>query len=79
MDHQPFDMNVLFAALFINFLIISIVPRLIKKPTGINIIDETILYINSQKGFLIPSSIVLSIVIYGVHVWMQHDGTSPEF
>jgi hypothetical protein len=80
------DWNIIWAALAINFLAVYIVPRLIKKPTGIQIIDDVVLYLNSQKGFLLASSLVLAGVIYGAHYWVHSAGggaesgpSSPEF
>ena len=63
--------NIIWAAVAINFLLVYIVPRLIKKPTGIQVIDDVVLYLNSQKGFLLASSIVLAGVIYGAHYWVE--------
>jgi hypothetical protein len=66
--------NIIWAAIAINFLLVYIVPRLIKKPTGIQVIDDVVLYLNSQKGFLLASSIVLAGVIYGAHYWVKSSG-----
>lgn len=63
--------NIIWAALAINFLLVYIVPRIIKKPTGIQIIDDVVLYLNSQKGFLLASSIALAGIIYGAHYWVE--------
>jgi hypothetical protein len=78
--------NYLWAALVINFLIIWIVPRLIKKPTGLKVLDDTILYLNSQKSFLLSSSIVVGLVVYLAHYWVDSQGggevakpSSPDF
>lgn len=68
------DWNIIWAALVINFLLVYIVPRLIKKPTGIQLVDDVVLYLNSQKGFLLASSIVLAGVIYGAHYWVESSG-----
>lgn len=72
--------NYLWAALVINFLLVYIVPRLIKKPTGINVLDDTVLYLNSTKSFLLSSSIVTALVIYGAHYWVdaQATGSGPS-
>jgi hypothetical protein len=72
--------NYIWAALAINFLLVYIVPRLIKKPTGIQVIDDMVLYLNSQKGFLLASSLVLALTIYGAHYWVESsaEGGSPS-
>jgi len=82
--HSIMDTNVIWAALAINFLLVYLVPRIIKKPTGIQIIDDVVLYLNSQKGFLLASSIVLAGIIYGANYWIESSGgesgqSSPEF
>jgi hypothetical protein len=63
--------NYIWAALVINFLIVWLVPRLIKKPTGIKVLDDTVLYLNSTKSFLLSSSIVVALVVYGAHYWVE--------
>jgi hypothetical protein len=75
------ETNLIWAALAINFLLVYLVPRIIKKPTGIQIIDDVVLYLNSQKGFLLASSIVLAGVIYGANYWIESSGAeaSAEF
>jgi hypothetical protein len=78
--HSVMETNIIWAALVINFLLVYIVPSLIKKPTGIQIVDDVVLYLNSQKGFLLASSIVLAGVIYGAHYWVGSSGpSSPDF
>lgn len=78
---EDFNWNYVWAALVINFLIVWIVPRVIKKPTGVQVIDDTILYLNSTKSFLLSSSIVIALVIYGAHYWVDSqsgDHTGPK-
>ena len=74
------EWNYIWAALAINFLIVWIVPRAIKKPTGIQVIDDTVLYPNSTKSFLLSSSIVIALVVYGAHYWVdsQSGGEGPK-
>jgi len=74
------EWNYVWAALAINFLIVWIVPRAIKKPTGIQVIDDTVLYLNSTKSFLLSSSIVIALVVYGAHYWVdsQSGGEGPK-
>ena len=68
--------NYVWAALVVNFLIVYIVPKLIKKPTGVKVVDDTILFLNSQKSFLLSSSIVMALVIYVAHYWVDGAKTS---
>lgn len=71
--------NFVWAALVINFMLVYIVPRLIKKPTGIKVLDDTVLYLNSTKSFILSSSIVVGLVVYGSHYWVNSaaETTSP--
>lgn len=80
--------NYVWAALVINFLIVYLVPRLIKKPTGIKILDDIVLFLNSQKSFMLSSSIVIALVVYLAHYWVNSQGeggagtpkpSSPDF
>jgi hypothetical protein len=76
-----FNWNYVWAALVINFLLVYLVPRLIKKPTKIQVVDDLVLFLNSQKGFLLASSIVVVIVVYGSHYWVasaSEGGGHPE-
>lgn len=78
---QSFNWNYVFAALVINFLLVYLVPRLIKKPTKIQVVDDLVLFLNSQKGFLLASSFVIAIVVYGSHYWVESStegGGNPE-
>lgn len=47
------------------YLVFSVmVPRLVKKPTGIKIIDDLIMYLVAQKGFLMSGTILVGLVVY---------------
>ena len=75
---QEFNWNYVWAALVINFLLVYIVPRLIKKPTGFKVLDDTVLYLNSTKSFLLSSSIVIALVVYGSHYWVESAAESAS-
>ena len=78
---KEFNWNYVWAALVINFVLVYLVPRLIKKPTKIQVIDDLVLFLNSQKDFLVASSIVVAIVTYGSHYWVasaSEGGGHPE-
>jgi hypothetical protein len=74
--------NYIWAAMVINFVLVYLVPRLIKKPTKIQVVDDIVLFLNSQKDFLVASSIVVAIVTYGSHYWVasasEGGGGHPE-
>jgi hypothetical protein len=75
---MEFNWNYVWAALAINFLLVYIVPRLVKKPTGIQVVDDVVLFLNSQKGFLLASSIVVAITVYLSHYWVDSQGESAS-
>lgn len=83
---EEFNWNYVWAALAINFLVVWLVPRVIKKPTGVQVIDDVVLYLNSSKSFLLSSSIVVALVVWGSHYWVDSQSTtgvrkspSPDF
>ena len=63
--------NYIWAALFINFILVRVVPKIVTKPTGFKPVDDVVLYLNTQDGFLLSSSLVLALVIYLTHYWMD--------
>jgi len=65
------DWNYIWAALFINFILVRVVPKIVTKPTGVKPVDDVVLYLNTQDGFLLSSSLVLALVIYLTHYWMD--------
>jgi hypothetical protein len=75
---HDFNWNYVWAALAINFLLVYIVPKVIKKPTGIKVIDNVVLFLNSQKGSLLSSCIVIAIVVYGAHYWVESAADGPH-
>lgn len=73
---EDFNWNYVWAAIVINFVLVYVVPKLIKKPTGFKPLDDVVLYLNSQKGFLVASSIVVALVVYGAHYWVDTQGST---
>jgi hypothetical protein len=65
----------LVAALIINALIIILVPKVFRKPTGIKPIDDIILYLNTQTSYILQSSIILAIVLYSAEYWLNASDT----
>jgi hypothetical protein len=62
MEESPW--NLILTAVFINFLFVRVVTKVITKPTGIRLIDETLMYLNTQNGFLLNSSVILALTIW---------------
>jgi hypothetical protein len=65
------DWNYIWAALFINFLLVRVVPKILTKPTGFKPVDDIVLYLNTQDGFLLSSSLSLALVIWLTHYWIE--------
>ena len=48
------------------YLALSIlVPKIATKPTGIKLIDDEVMYLMAQKGFLMSGVILIGIIMYG--------------
>lgn len=77
------DWNYIWVAIFINFLIIRIVPKVLTKPTGFKPVDDVVLYLNTQDGFLLSSTLTLVLVNWLTHYWIESSAagtavTSPS-
>jgi hypothetical protein len=70
------EWNYVWCALFINFVLVRVVPKILTKPTGIKPIDDMVLYLNTQDGFLVSSSLALALVIWLTHAWIE-SSSSP--
>jgi len=51
-------------AMALYLVIANIVPKLVTKPTDIKVIDDLLLYIVAQKGFLTSGVILVGIIMY---------------
>jgi hypothetical protein len=50
------------------YLALSIlIPKIVKKPTGIKIIDDLVMYLVAQKGFLVSGVIVIGVIVYATN------------
>jgi len=65
------DWNYVWLALFINFLLVRVVPKIVTRPTGFAPVDDLVLYLNTQDGFLVSSSLALALVIWATHYWLE--------
>jgi hypothetical protein len=70
--------NYIWAAIAINFVIVYLVPRFVKKPTGIQVIDDAVLFLNAQKDFLLASSLIIALVVYLSHYWVDSAAAGAE-
>jgi hypothetical protein len=47
------------------YLVLAIlVPKVIKEPTGIKVIDDIVLLLISQRGSLMSGTILIGIIVY---------------
>lgn len=63
-------------ALIINAFLILAIPRVISRPIGVKFIDEFVTYLRAQQTFLVSSSLLLAIVLYGTQYWLDHSDAS---
>ena len=50
------------------YLALSIlVPKIATKPTGIKLVDDEVMYLMAQKGFLMSGVILIGIIVYGTN------------
>jgi uncharacterized membrane protein len=50
------------------YLALSIlIPKIAKKPTGIKIIDDLVMYLVAQKGFLVSGVILVGVIVYATN------------
>lgn len=65
LDQETLRPVIIAMALYISIIIL--VPRVIKKPTGINPIDEIIMTIMSQQGSLTSGAILVGLIVLGTN------------
>lgn len=44
-----------------------IIPKVITKPTGVKVVDDEVMYLLAQKGFLMSGVILIGIIMYGTN------------
>lgn len=65
LDQETLRPVIIAMALYISINIL--VPRVIKKPTGITPIDEIIMTIMSQQGSLTSGAILVGLIVLGTN------------
>ena len=50
-------------AMALYLTILTIVPRIVKKPSGIQVIDDLVMTIISQKGSMMSGTILVGIIV----------------
>ena len=51
-------------AMIIYFVLATFVPKIIKKPTGVELVDNEVLYLMAQKGSLVSGLILVGLIVY---------------
>jgi hypothetical protein len=50
------------------YLALSImIPKVVTKPTGVKVVDDEVMYLLAQKGFLMSGVILIGIIMYGTN------------
>jgi hypothetical protein len=61
LDQESLRPVIIAMALYITIL--TIVPRIAKKPTGIQVIDDLVMTIISQKGSMMSGTILIGLIV----------------
>ena len=61
LDQESLRPVIIAMALYITIL--TIVPRVAKKPTGIQVIDDLVMTIISQKGSMMSGTILIGLIV----------------
>ena len=51
-------------AMALYLLLVNLIPRMITKPTGVQVIDDIVMYSIAQRGFYMSGAIVVGLVMY---------------
>ena len=61
LDQDSLRPVIIAMALYITIL--TIVPRIIKKPTGIQVVDDLVMTMISQKGSMMSGTILVGLIV----------------
>jgi putative solute:sodium symporter small subunit len=51
-------------AMIIYFVLTTFVPKIIQKPTGVELVDNEVMYLMAQKGSLVSGLILIGLIVY---------------
>ena len=54
-------------AMALYLTIATLIPRIIKKPTGVKILDDIVMALIAERGSLMSHTIILGIVVLGTN------------
>ncbi len=58
------ELNLIIACMAVYIALVLFVPKVITKPTGIQVIDDVVLLLISQRGSLMSGTILIGIIVY---------------
>jgi hypothetical protein len=61
LDQESLRPVIIAMALYITIL--TIIPRIAKKPTGIQVIDDLVMTIISQRGSMMSGTILIGLIV----------------
>lgn len=65
LDQESLRPVIIAMALYLT--IATLIPRIIKKPTGIKILDDIVMALIAERGSLMSHTIILGIVVLGTN------------
>ena len=69
LDQETLRPVIIAMALYIAISIL--IPRIIKKPTGIKVIDDLVMTIIAQQDSLMSGTILIGLVVFGTNYIQQ--------
>ena len=57
-------LNPVISSMIMYIGLVVLVPKIIKEPTGIKVIDDVVLLLISQKGSLMSGTILIGLIVY---------------
>jgi hypothetical protein len=66
-------------AMAVYLVLATVVPKIATKPTNVKLVDDLMMYIISQKGFLTSGVIFIGLVVYAtnyINLQMLNDASS---
>ena len=61
LDEQTLQPVIIAMALYIATVVI--LPKIIKKPTGIGFVDEIVMHVVAQQGAITPGAILIGLIV----------------
>jgi len=66
-------------AMAVYLVLATVVPKIATKPTNVKLVDDLMMYIISQRGFLTSGVIFIGLVVYAtnyINLQMLNDASS---